>query len=87
MQGTLSSPISQGRWEWRGGLQCDWRDSHWRQWSESPQGRGGPGGHCRPQPGESVSLYTQAWTPLSVVVLETPGKIWALIPLVQEGCV
>ena len=52
-----------------------------------PQGRGGPGGHCRPQPRESVSLYTQAWTPLSVVVLETPGMIWALIPLVQEGCV
>ena len=54
----------------------------------SPQGQGGPGGHCPPQPEESVSLYTQARTlPLSGGPGDPQDDLGSQIPLVQEGCV
>lgn len=75
-QGTLSSPLSQGRWEWRGGLQCDRCDSHWRQQSESPSGTRRAWGPL-PTPSRGVSPSTPRPGPsLSVVVLETPRMIW-----------
>lgn len=75
-QGTLSSPISQGRWKWRGGLQCDWCDSHWRQWSESPlRNKEGLGATVHPELRSQSPPIPRRRPSLSVVVLETPRMV------------